>query len=42
LTRAPRRIYRNKGYTLVAEEPVPAFGQDMVNETWEMDLGPAS
>ena len=35
---AARRIYRNKGYAQVAEEPVHAFGKDMVNETWEMDL----
>lgn len=33
-----RHIYRSKGYALVAEEPVHAFGQDMVNETWERDL----
>jgi len=33
-----RQIYVGKGYKLVAEEPVHAFGQDMVNETWEMDL----
>jgi DNA-binding MarR family transcriptional regulator/GNAT superfamily N-acetyltransferase len=33
-----RQIYRSKGYVLVAEEPVHAFGQDMVNETWELDL----
>ena len=33
-----RQIYRNKGYLLVAGEPVHAFGQDMVNETWELDL----
>lgn len=33
-----RHIYRNKGYVLVAEEPVRAFGKDMVNETWELDL----
>ncbi|GJI98907.1 GNAT family N-acetyltransferase [Duganella caerulea] len=31
-----RQIYQNKGYGLVAEEPVHAFGQDMVNETWEL------
>ena len=37
-----RQIYRNKGYQLVGEEPVHAFGQDMVNESWEMDLGPGS
>lgn len=33
-----RHIYRNKGYVLVAEEPAHAFGKDMVNETWELDL----
>lgn len=33
-----RHIYRSKGYTLVAEEPVHAFGKDMVNETWELSL----
>lgn len=33
-----RHIYQNKGYVLVAGEPVHAFGKDMVNETWEMDL----
>lgn len=33
-----RQIYQNKGYVLVAEEPVHAFGQDMVNETWELTL----
>ncbi|SDE89251.1 transcriptional regulator, MarR family with acetyltransferase activity [Massilia sp. PDC64] len=33
-----RGIYQRKGYRLVAEEPVHAFGQDMINETWELDL----
>ena len=33
-----RQIYLGKGYVLVAEEPVFAFGQQMVNETWEMAL----
>jgi GNAT superfamily N-acetyltransferase len=33
-----RHIYQNKGYVLVAEEPVHAFGKDMVNETWELPL----
>jgi DNA-binding MarR family transcriptional regulator/GNAT superfamily N-acetyltransferase len=33
-----RQIYRGKGYVLVAEEPVSAFGREMINETWEMDL----
>jgi DNA-binding MarR family transcriptional regulator/GNAT superfamily N-acetyltransferase len=36
--REAREIYRNKGYVLVAAEPVHAFGQAMVDETWEMDL----
>ena len=33
-----RHIYQSKGYQLVAEEPVHAFGHDMVNETWELFL----
>ena len=33
-----RHIYQNKGYALIAEEPVHAFGLDMVNETWELNL----
>jgi DNA-binding MarR family transcriptional regulator/GNAT superfamily N-acetyltransferase len=33
-----RHIYQSKGYQLIAEEPVHAFGKDMVNETWERDL----
>jgi DNA-binding MarR family transcriptional regulator/GNAT superfamily N-acetyltransferase len=33
-----RQIYQSKGYRLVAEEPVHAFGRDMINETWELDL----
>ncbi|MES2260007.1 MAG: bifunctional helix-turn-helix transcriptional regulator/GNAT family N-acetyltransferase [Pseudomonadota bacterium] len=33
-----RHIYQSKGYALMAEEPVHAFGKDMVNETWELDL----
>jgi DNA-binding MarR family transcriptional regulator/GNAT superfamily N-acetyltransferase len=33
-----RHIYQSKGYVLVAKEPVHAFGKDMVNETWELDL----
>lgn len=33
-----RQIYLNKGYVLVAEEPVHAFGKDMVDETWELEL----
>jgi DNA-binding IclR family transcriptional regulator len=30
---------QSKGYQLVAEEAVHAFGKDMINETWELDLG---
>lgn len=33
-----RHIYVGKGYQLVAEEAVHAFGHDMVNETWELNL----
>ncbi len=33
-----RHIYQRKGYRLVAGEPVHAFGKDMINETWELDL----
>lgn len=33
-----RHIYQGKGYRLVGEEAVHAFGQDMVNETWELAL----
>ncbi|WP_460527240.1 bifunctional helix-turn-helix transcriptional regulator/GNAT family N-acetyltransferase [Chitinimonas naiadis] len=33
-----RHIYASKGYVLVAEEPAHAFGKDLVNETWELDL----
>jgi len=33
-----RKIYQGKGYTLAASEPVHAFGKDMVNETWTLDL----
>lgn len=33
-----RHIYRSKGYVLVHEEAVHAFGKDMVNETWELAL----
>lgn len=33
-----REIYRAKGYELVAEQAVHAFGKDMVDETWELRL----
>lgn len=33
-----RQLYLGKGYMLVAQEPVQAFGKAMVDETWEMLL----
>lgn len=33
-----RHIYSSKAYVLVGEEAVHAFGKDMVNETWELNL----
>jgi DNA-binding MarR family transcriptional regulator/GNAT superfamily N-acetyltransferase len=38
LQQEARHIYRGQGYRLVEETPVHAFGKDMVNEIWEMDL----
>lgn len=33
-----RRIYREAGFRCVAAEPAPAFGKDLVSETWELAL----
>jgi GNAT superfamily N-acetyltransferase len=33
-----RRIYANAGFTCVASEPTPAFGQNLISETWELQL----
>lgn len=36
---AARRIYEREGYRLIAEEPHQSFGQDLVAQTWEKELG---
>lgn len=35
---AARRIYVSRGWIMTSAEPVHAFGQDMVSETWEVNL----
>jgi len=37
---AARKLYAAEGYRLVASEPMAAFGQDLVSETWELELEP--
>jgi DNA-binding MarR family transcriptional regulator/N-acetylglutamate synthase-like GNAT family acetyltransferase len=38
---AARRIYQRAGFRCVAAQPVRSFGRDLVDETWELRLGPS-
>jgi hypothetical protein len=35
---AARGIYQRSGFQLVSEEPIQAFGHDLVDQTWRLDL----
>ena len=35
---AARRIYEREGFTLQDEQPNPAFGHDLVEQTWSLTL----
>ena len=35
---AARHIYRQQGFKMIREERHHSFGQDLVGETWELEL----
>jgi DNA-binding MarR family transcriptional regulator/N-acetylglutamate synthase-like GNAT family acetyltransferase len=35
---AARKLYQNAGFTLTGSEPHRSFGQDLVGETWELEI----